>query len=328
MTMAKKPFTPIPPMAELPPAEEINVKERLDHGRLLSDVNAIGPEIHLCQSLLGTLNHANGLPKSARHKARHDVPAEHVGCLAHRHGVIAQRKVDRGYIVLTRGNGSRRDMNEQLEYLMRPYGIMPGSMPKRKDLAEGMKRVELHLHTSMSNMDALTSTDAAIKQAAAWGHKAIAITDHGVVQAFPEAASAVAKIRKNGGDFNAAAILGDSFDIEIIEKHHNQKIDAPSGTAFMLANAINEALDNSMLYEYDRHSKREKRREKEIGIHSVRGGNIVGEHEVIFAGNDEIITLSHSARSKALFGVGAVNAAKFLVGKAPGIYSMKNLIEA
>ncbi len=126
----------------------------------------------------------------------------------------------------------------------------------------------------------------------------------------------------------AAAILGDSFDIEIIEKHHNQKIDAPSGTAFMLANAINEALDNSMLYEYDRHSKREKRREKEIGIHSVRGGNIVGEHEVIFAGNDEIITLSHSARSKALFGVGAVNAAKFLVGKAPGIYSMKNLIEA
>ena len=126
----------------------------------------------------------------------------------------------------------------------------------------------------------------------------------------------------------AAAVLGDSFDIEIIEKHHNQKIDAPSGTAFMLANAINETLDNSMIYEYDRHSKREKRREKEIGIHSVRGGNIVGEHEVIFAGNDEIITLSHSARSKALFATGAVNAAKFLAGKIPGIYSMKHLIEA
>ncbi len=124
----------------------------------------------------------------------------------------------------------------------------------------------------------------------------------------------------------AASILGDSFDIEIIEKHHNQKIDAPSGTAFMLANAINETLDNSMQFEYDRHSKREKRREKEIGIHSIRGGNIVGEHEVIFAGNDEIITLSHSARSKALFATGAVNAAKFLANKPAGIYSMKHLI--
>ncbi len=123
----------------------------------------------------------------------------------------------------------------------------------------------------------------------------------------------------------AAAIL-DGFDIEIIEKHHNQKIDAPSGTAILLANEINDELNGKMTYEYDRHSKREKRTETEIGIHAVRGGTIVGEHEVIFAGRDEIITLSHSARSKEVFAVGAVNAAFFLEGKNPGIYSMKELV--
>jgi len=123
----------------------------------------------------------------------------------------------------------------------------------------------------------------------------------------------------------AAAIL-DGFDIEIIEKHHNQKIDAPSGTAILLANEMNDELDGSMTYEYDRHSKREKRTSKEIGIHAVRGGTIVGEHEVIFAGRDEIITLSHSARSKEVFAVGAVNAAFFLENKAAGMYSMKELV--
>ena len=124
----------------------------------------------------------------------------------------------------------------------------------------------------------------------------------------------------------AAAILGDGFDIEIIEKHHNQKIDAPSGTAIMLANAINETLDNKMIYEYDRHSKREKRGNNEIGIHSVRGGTIVGEHEVIFAGNNEVLTLTHQAFSKNVFAVGAVRAAKFLKGKPAGLYDMNNLI--
>ena len=123
----------------------------------------------------------------------------------------------------------------------------------------------------------------------------------------------------------AAVILG-GFDIEIIEKHHNQKIDAPSGTAILLANEINDELKGKMTYEYDRHSKREKRTETEIGIHAVRGGTIVGEHEVIFAGRDEIITLSHSARSKEVFAVGAVNAAEFLNGKPNGIYSMKELV--
>ena len=115
----------------------------------------------------------------------------------------------------------------------------------------------------------------------------------------------------------AASVLGSGFDIEIIEKHHNQKIDAPSGTAIMLASAINETLDNKMIYEYDRHSKREKRSQNEIGIHSVRGGTIVGEHEVIFAGNNEVLSLTHQAFSKSVFAVGAVRAAKFLKGKAP-----------
>ena len=125
----------------------------------------------------------------------------------------------------------------------------------------------------------------------------------------------------------AAQVLGDDFDIEIVEKHHNQKIDAPSGTALMLADAVNEEFDKPMKYEYDRHSKREKRSKNEIGMHSVRGGTIVGEHEIIFAGRDEIITLSHSARSKEIFAVGAVNAAVFMNGKTKGVYSMKDMIE-
>jgi len=126
----------------------------------------------------------------------------------------------------------------------------------------------------------------------------------------------------------ATAILGGSFDIEIIEKHHNQKIDAPSGTALMLADAIGDTLETSPKYEYDRHSKRMKRTKNEIGIHAVRGGNIVGEHEVIFAGHDEIITLSHSARSKEVFAVGAVNAALYLCGKKPSLYDMGDLIQS
>ncbi len=126
----------------------------------------------------------------------------------------------------------------------------------------------------------------------------------------------------------AATILGDDYDIEIVEKHHNQKIDAPSGTALMLADSINEARDERYNYIFDRHSQRKKRDKTEIGIHSVRGGTIVGEHEIIFAGRDEVITLSHSAASKEVFAVGAVNAAVFLSGKPAGMYSMADLIEA
>ncbi|MCR5522260.1 MAG: 4-hydroxy-tetrahydrodipicolinate reductase [Clostridia bacterium] len=125
----------------------------------------------------------------------------------------------------------------------------------------------------------------------------------------------------------ATRVLGDKYDIEIIEKHHNRKVDAPSGTALMIANDINSQLDNSMEYIYDRHSERKKRTKKEIGIHSVRGGTIVGEHEVIFAGTDEIITISHSAGSKALFATGAVSAALFIVKKEPGLYTMSDLLK-
>ena len=124
----------------------------------------------------------------------------------------------------------------------------------------------------------------------------------------------------------AASILGNDFDIEIIEKHHNQKLDAPSGTALMLANSINEVFDDSMQYEYDRHSKRQKRSKSEIGMHSVRGGTIVGEHEVIFAGKDEVITLSHSAASRTVFANGAVKAAIFMSKKEPNLYDMKSII--
>lgn len=125
----------------------------------------------------------------------------------------------------------------------------------------------------------------------------------------------------------AVSVLGNDFDIEIIEKHHNQKIDAPSGTALMLADAICEETDSAMKYEYDRHSKREKRTKNEIGLHAVRGGTIVGEHDIMFCGRDEIITLSHSARSKEIFAVGAVNAAVYMNGKDAGLYDMAELIK-
>lgn len=124
-----------------------------------------------------------------------------------------------------------------------------------------------------------------------------------------------------------AKVLGNDFDIEIIEAHHNQKLDAPSGTAKTLAAAVEKGLDYEPEYVYERESKRQKREHKEIGMHAIRGGTIVGEHEIMFAGRDEIITISHSARSKEIFATGAVNAAKFLIGKEPGIYSMADMIQ-
>ena len=118
------------------------------------------------------------------------------------------------------------------------------------------------------------------------------------------------------------------FDVEIVEKHHNQKLDAPSGTALALADAMNEAMDNTYSYKLDRSSERKKRDAKEIGIQAVRGGSIVGEHEVIFAGTDEVIEFKHTAYSKAIFGKGAVEAAKFLKGKPAGMYDMHDVIRA
>ena len=124
----------------------------------------------------------------------------------------------------------------------------------------------------------------------------------------------------------AAAVLGNSFDVEIIEKHHNQKVDAPSGTALMLGDAVREGLPYEVHNVYDRHAVRQKRDPHEIGFSAIRGGTIVGEHDVLFAGRDECITLSHSATSKQVFAVGAINAAVFLNGKPAGSYSMKDLV--
>ena len=117
------------------------------------------------------------------------------------------------------------------------------------------------------------------------------------------------------------------YDIELVEKHHNQKLDAPSGTALALADSINEAADNQYHYVYDRSQVRQKRDQKEIGISAVRGGTIVGDHEVIFAGQDEVIEFKHTAYSKAVFGKGAVEAAKFLAGKPAGRYDMSDVIQ-
>lgn len=124
----------------------------------------------------------------------------------------------------------------------------------------------------------------------------------------------------------AAAVLGDQFDVEILEKHHNLKKDAPSGTAIMLAEAINSVFNDKKKYIYDRHNLRKARDNEEIGISSIRGGTIVGEHDIIFAGHDEVITLSHSAQSREVFAVGAVNAAIFLKDKSAGLYDMGDLI--
>ncbi len=125
----------------------------------------------------------------------------------------------------------------------------------------------------------------------------------------------------------ATAILTPAgFDIEIVEKHHNQKLDAPSGTAIALADSINEELNNEYEYVFDRSNRREKRPKKEIGISAVRGGSIVGDHDVIFAGADEVITFSHTAYSRAVFAKGAIQAAKFMVGKGPGYYGMENVV--
>ena len=126
----------------------------------------------------------------------------------------------------------------------------------------------------------------------------------------------------------AAKTLYPGFDIEILEAHHRRKLDAPSGTAMMIADAINESCNNELEYVYERHSRMQARGDKEMGISAIRGGNIVGEHEVIFAGMDEVITFKHTATSKGVFGKGAVEAAKFLAGKPAGMYDMQDVIAA
>lgn len=124
----------------------------------------------------------------------------------------------------------------------------------------------------------------------------------------------------------AATILNEDFDIEVIEKHHNQKIDAPSGTAYMIANKINEAFDNDKVYTFGRHTKTNKRAPEEIGIHAIRGGTIVGEHTVLFAGLDENIEIKHDASSKNVFAKGALRAAEFIATKDKGLFNMNDLM--
>ena len=126
----------------------------------------------------------------------------------------------------------------------------------------------------------------------------------------------------------AAQVLGDSFDVEIVEQHHHRKLDAPSGTALMIADAIREEVPYDAQYIYDRHSVRQKRDRSEIGIHSVRGGTIVGVHEVIFAGRDEVVSIRHTAQSRSVFAAGAVNAAVYMSGREPGCYDMGDVISA
>lgn len=126
---------------------------------------------------------------------------------------------------------------------------------------------------------------------------------------------------------DAAKVLAPAgFDIEIVEKHHNQKVDAPSGTAIAMADSVNEALNREYTYNFDRSRERKKREKKEIGVVAVRGGSIVGEHEVIYAGEDEVIEFKHTAYSKAVFAKGAVEAARFLAGKEAGLYDMSDVI--
>lgn len=127
----------------------------------------------------------------------------------------------------------------------------------------------------------------------------------------------------------AAAVFAPAgFDVEVVEKHHRRKLDAPSGTALALADSVNEALNNEYEYVYDRSTRREARPDKEIGISAVRGGTIVGEHDVIFAGTDEVITFSHTAYSRSVFAKGSIEAAKFLAGKPEGLYDMADVIAA
>ena len=124
----------------------------------------------------------------------------------------------------------------------------------------------------------------------------------------------------------AARALHENFDIEIVERHHNRKLDSPSGTAYMLADAINEEIDHSKTYTFGRYGKDTLRQQNELGIHAVRGGTIVGEHAIIFAGIDEVIEINHRAMSRKVFGTGAIKAAQFLIQQPPGLYSMDDVL--
>lgn len=173
------------------------------------------------------------------------------------------------------------------------------------------KQIPIVLCTTGLSEEQLAHVDAASKQVAVLKSANMSLGINTIMKLLQQAAQVFAPA---------------GYDIEIVEKHHNQKLDAPSGTAIALADSINEAMDYKYEYIYDRSQRRQKREAKELGISAVRGGTIVGEHEVIFAGTDEVIEIRHTAYSKAVFAKGAVEAGKFLAGKAPGLYNMSDVI--
>lgn len=187
----------------------------------------------------------------------------------------------------------------------------PSFLPKLLDFAVG-RRIPAVIATTGMNDDNVRSIQAA----------------SAIIPVFFSANMSLGVNLIAGLAKKAVSVLGGGFDVEIVEMHHNKKVDAPSGTALMLADEISSAMENRPEYVYDRHCRHEKRKPDELGIHSVRGGTIVGEHEIIFAGNDEVITIKHSAMSKQIFATGAVNAALFLAGREPGLYDMGDLVES
>lgn len=181
-------------------------------------------------------------------------------------------------------------------------------------LAYGVKRqIPMVLCTTGLSEEQLQAVEAASKKVAVLKSANMSLGVNMLLKLLKEAANILAPA---------------GFDIEIVEKHHNRKVDAPSGTALALADSINESLDHAYEYRFDRSQIREKRSPKEIGISAVRGGTIVGDHDVIFAGTDEVVTFSHTAYSRAIFGKGAIQAAKFLAGQPAGYYQMSHVIDA
>lgn len=227
------------------------------------------------------------------------------------------------------------DENAQIVAGVDPYDVIHNSYPVYKSLAEVKETADVVI--DFSNAGCVDSMlDACIAK-----KLPVVLCTTGLselqIEKVKDASKIIAVLRSANMSLGVnmllkllkeatATLAPAGFDIEIVEKHHNQKLDAPSGTALALADSINEELNNEYEYVYDRSQVRQKRTTKEIGISAVRGGTIVGDHDVIFAGEDEVVTFSHRAYSKAVFGKGAVQAAKFLKGKEAGLYDMSDVI--
>lgn len=243
------------------------------------------------------------------------------GCNGHMGQVVAQICRESGDVEVTAGFDLLGQEREDFPVYSSPAAFQgqadalidfsaPAALPALLELGKA-RRIPLVLATTGYSPEQLAAIDAAAREIPIFrsGNMSLGINVlMGLVN-------------------KAAAALGGDFDVEIVERHHRRKVDAPSGTALMLAQAASEALPYEPEYVYQRQSVRKPREPKEIGISSVRGGNIVGDHEVIFAGRDEVIELRHSAMSREVFASGALRAARFLAGvKTPGLYSMKDLV--